>query len=69
MIDRRGFVSLLSTALLGPLGCKRGGSSSPEAAYGAAPPFTGVDAEGQSVSLDGLLAAGPAVLVFYRGHW
>lgn len=69
MIDRRGFVSLLSTALLGPLGCKRGGTSTPGVTYEVAPPFTGVDAEGQSVSLDGLLAAGPAVLVFYRGHW
>ncbi|MEZ4454032.1 MAG: hypothetical protein R3B09_31540 [Nannocystaceae bacterium] len=68
---RRGFVGLLSTALLAIPGCKRGGDESrrPKANFGIAPPFTGVDALGQSVSLDHLLVAGPAVLVFYRGHW
>lgn len=69
MLDRRGFVSLMSFALLALPGCKRGGASSPPVDHGVASPFTGVDADGQSVSLDGLLAAGPAVLVFYRGHW
>ncbi|WP_194894454.1 peroxiredoxin-like family protein [Catenulispora pinisilvae] len=32
-------------------------------------PFTLDDATGASVSLDELVAAGPAVIVFYRGGW
>ena len=32
-------------------------------------PFTLDDATGQPVSLDQLVAAGPAVIVFYRGGW
>ena len=34
-----------------------------------APNFTLPDASGQPVSLAALLAAGPVVLVFYRGNW
>ena len=34
-----------------------------------APDFTLPDATGQPVSLSTLLAAGPVVLVFYRGNW
>ncbi|MBC8066798.1 MAG: redoxin domain-containing protein [Deltaproteobacteria bacterium] len=34
-----------------------------------APAFALPDAEGRVVTLDGLRARGPAVLVFYRGHW
>ncbi len=34
-----------------------------------APDFTLADAAGQPVSLAALLAAGPVVLVFYRGNW
>ena len=34
-----------------------------------APDFTLPDADGQPVSLSQLLAAGPVVLVFYRGNW
>ena len=32
-------------------------------------PFTLDDATGKAVSLDDLVAAGPAVVVFYRGGW
>ena len=35
----------------------------------SAPDFTLPDAAGQPVSLAALLAAGPVVLVFYRGNW
>ena len=34
-----------------------------------APNFTLPDAAGQPISLAALLAAGPVVLVFYRGNW
>ena len=34
-----------------------------------APSFTLPDENGQSVSLAELLEHGPAVVVFYRGHW
>jgi hypothetical protein len=34
-----------------------------------APDFTLKSAEGESVSLSGLLKKGPVVLAFYRGHW
>lgn len=34
-----------------------------------APAFELADHRGESVSLDSLLARGPAVVIFYRGHW
>lgn len=34
-----------------------------------APPFTLVDQHGTPVSLQGLLKSGPAIVIFYRGHW
>jgi hypothetical protein len=34
-----------------------------------APDFTLPDADGSPMSLQGLLARGPAVLSFYRGRW
>ena len=34
-----------------------------------APSFTLPDQSGKSVALDQLLEHGPAVVVFYRGHW
>lgn len=34
-----------------------------------APAFQLVSQEGKQVSLDSLLTRGPAMLVFYRGHW
>lgn len=51
------------------------GSAMAEAAASAlevgakAPPFTLPDSEGGELSLDALRARGPALLVFYRGHW
>ncbi len=38
-------------------------------AQASAPSFSLPDHEGKQVSLDSLTAEGPAVLVFYRGHW
>lgn len=43
-----------------------------EAAIGvgdAAPPFSLPAADGSTVVLDELLAQGPVVVTFYRGHW
>jgi peroxiredoxin len=34
-----------------------------------APDFTLLDAEGTARSLGELVAEGPLVLIFYRGHW
>ena len=34
-----------------------------------APPFELMDQAGRVYTLDDLLSRGPAVLVFYRGHW
>jgi len=34
-----------------------------------APGFDLVDSTGLSRSLDALVAGGPRVLIFYRGHW
>jgi hypothetical protein len=34
-----------------------------------APAFTLPDQDGAALSLAGALAAGPVVLVFYRGYW
>jgi len=41
----------------------------PKAEASKAPDFALPDADGNTVSLDNLLAQGPAVLVFYRGYW
>jgi len=43
--------------------------SAPVAAERRAPAFELPDHEGRPVSLEGLLETGPAVVVFYRGHW
>jgi peroxiredoxin len=34
-----------------------------------APGFQVLDSTGASCSLDSLIATGPRVFVFYRGHW
>ena len=34
-----------------------------------APAFALESHEGRRVTLNGLVATGPAVIVFYRGHW
>jgi hypothetical protein len=35
----------------------------------AAPAFSLPDSQGNQVALSDLVADGPAVVVFYRGHW
>ncbi len=39
------------------------------AAGSVAPDFALPDADGNSVTLEALVAEGPAVVAFYRGHW
>ena len=66
------FQSLLaSTVLLGMIGCGFFVHSGQEgvAVGSRAPSFNLPDPDGRKVSLEGLIAQGPAVLVFYRGHW
>lgn len=41
----------------------------PVQAREAAPAFTLPSHDGRTVSLSDLLARGPALVVFYRGHW
>lgn len=45
------------------------GRSQPVAAETQAPGFRLPDTEGRPHTLDELTADGPAVVVFYRGHW
>ena len=68
---------LLGCLVLATTACKRSepkgaASEAPKAASrtGAkAPEFALPDAQGNTVSLQSLLSTGPAVVVFYRGHW
>ncbi|MEZ4382357.1 MAG: hypothetical protein R3A79_13480 [Nannocystaceae bacterium] len=66
MLHRRTFVATL--ALVAALACNREGTVIPSGSVVAAD-FTGRDAEDRVVTLNGLTADGPAVLVFYRGFW
>jgi len=43
--------------------------TAPKTEKETAPQFTLQSADGTEFSLDGVLAKGPAVLVFYRGYW
>lgn len=59
---------LLSCWALGSLGClATRGANVPLGQ--AAPGFSLDSHDGKVVTLDALVAGGPAVLVFYRGHW
>jgi hypothetical protein len=50
-------------------GCRLRTEQAPAAEQALAPDFELPSHEGRAVSLRQLLARGPAVLVFYRGHW
>lgn len=69
-IQRRAFVVVLGAVALA-LACTRKLSVRGPGATGngIAPEFILRDHRGSTVSLGGLLAHGPAILVFYRGHW
>lgn len=69
MISRRTIAAGLgAAALIVGLGCRREGTVIPAGSVVAAD-FTARDAEDRVVTLNGLTADGPAVLVFYRGFW
>ena len=68
VLGRRIFLAAAGSLACGLLGCHRTGTTIP-AGERIAPNFTAQDTGGQTVTLSGLLAAGPAVLVFYRGFW
>jgi len=60
---------LLALTLLGSAGCAIHARPSAPPDLRAAPPFELEAHTGERVSLDGLLAEGVAVVVFYRGYW
>jgi hypothetical protein len=63
-------VALVAAVAGWSLGCGRLVPRSPPLPRGAvAPDFALVDHQGARHALAELVARGPAVLVFYRGHW
>lgn len=68
MLGRRDFIAVTCALAGAMLGCHRDGTTIPAGEL-VAPDFSASDTGGQTVTLAGLLASGPAVLVFYRGFW
>ncbi|MBL9023923.1 MAG: redoxin domain-containing protein [Myxococcales bacterium] len=68
VLRRRVLTALLVTAAAAAGGCLATRGANVPAGQ-VAPDFTLSSHDGQAVSLDSLVARGPAVLVFYRGHW
>lgn len=60
--------AMTALAMVAP-GCRLETESAPAAADASAPEFSLASHDGRMVSLDELVARGPAILVFYRGHW
>ncbi|MCA9653025.1 MAG: redoxin domain-containing protein [Myxococcales bacterium] len=54
---------------LGAAACRLQTEAPPAAVERTAPDFSLTAHDGSSVSLARLLERGPAILVFYRGHW
>jgi cytochrome oxidase Cu insertion factor (SCO1/SenC/PrrC family) len=61
--------ALAVAALAAGTGCRLQSSAPAKAVTEQAPSFSLPDHNGQSVSLSALRERGPAILVFYRGHW
>lgn len=59
---------MLCTSLLG-VGCRLETEQPPATVEAQAPDFSLSAHDGRTVALADLLARGPAILVFYRGHW
>jgi cytochrome oxidase Cu insertion factor (SCO1/SenC/PrrC family) len=60
----------LATALMGATaGCRLHTERAPVAARALAPDFSLPAHDGRTVTLGELVAQGPALVVFYRGHW
>lgn len=70
MLNRHALAVLAALAFMPPLaGCGLTPRSPGPAVQAPAPAFTLTDHHGENVSLAELTRTGPAVLVFYRGHW
>lgn len=67
MVSRRALLGGLPLSILGAGCLSTRGPTVPQGAV--APDFTLRSHDGRMVSLDDLVARGPAVLVFYRGFW
>lgn len=61
--------AIASGSVASATGCRLRTEQAPAAEQALAPDFELPSHEGRAVSLGQLLARGPAVLVFYRGHW
>lgn len=61
--------SALAAAALALSACALHTLTPPVEIEARAADFELLDQEGQAVSLASLVASGPAVVVFYRGHW
>ena len=65
----RGLGTVLVAVLALSAGCRLHTEGAPVAEQARAPDFELPAHDGRTVSLSQLVARGPAVLVFYRGHW
>lgn len=67
-LEARALVSAALVAVTAS-GCRLQTEHAPVPAQARAPELSLPAHDGRTVTLDELLAHGPAVLVFYRGHW
>ncbi|MCA9704645.1 MAG: hypothetical protein KDK70_02210 [Myxococcales bacterium] len=68
--SRRALLSLaLAAVATTTVACRLKTERPPVAAEATAPEFDLADQFGNTVTLTELLVGGPAILVFYRGHW
>ncbi|MEX1366443.1 MAG: hypothetical protein AB1Z98_25185 [Nannocystaceae bacterium] len=62
-------VGLALGVSLGAVGCRLQTEQETVQVEQTAPDFSLTAQDGTTVDLASLLASGPAILVFYRGHW
>lgn len=67
-LPRLALATALTLAMVAP-GCRLQTEQAPAATEAPAPAFSLAAHDGRTVSLDDLVARGPAILVFYRGYW
>lgn len=67
-LPRLALALVATLAIAGPA-CRLETEQVPAAPEATAPDFSLPAHDGRTVSLGDLVAHGPAVLVFYRGHW
>jgi cytochrome oxidase Cu insertion factor (SCO1/SenC/PrrC family) len=59
----------VAAVVAGGVGCRLDTAQAPVAEQARAPDFVLPAHDGRTVSLAELVAGGPAIVVFYRGHW